>query len=343
MDGPVGGVRRCGRMTGRRGATWLLAICTGCGSTGAGDETQGSSGAATSGSSTGGEPTTGGAAETSGSEATGGSGATTVDPSAGPGSEATSDPTSDPTADPTEQPPGLVLPPADAKLDYQLGGAYPPPDGVGVVSRDRNDPPAAGLYSVCYVNGFQAQPDEAAFWLDEHPELVLRDGNDEPVIDVDWDEMLLDTSTPEKRAALAVIVGGWIAGCEQAGYQAVEIDNLDSYSRSLGLLDQDQAVAFMALLSAEAHARGLAIAQKNSTELLPRRAEMGTDFAVAEECNHYDECDDYIGTYGDGVLMIEYSDADFAKGCAAYPQMSIVRRDVELTLPGDAAYVYDGC
>ena len=160
--------------------------------------------------------------------------------------------------------------------------------------------------------------------------LVLRDGNNEPVIDVDWDEMLLDTSTPEKRAALAVIVGGWIAGCEQAGYQAVEIDNLDSYSRSLGLLDQDQAVAFMALLSAEAHARGLAIAQKNSTELLPRRAEMGTDFAVSEECSHYDECGDYVATYGDAVLMIEYSDADFAKGCAAYPQMSIVRRDVEI-------------
>ncbi len=262
---------------------------------------------------------------------------TTIATTSETGTTATTD-EPDPSGDPV-----LALPPADAGLDYQLGGAYPPPADVGVVSRDRNDPPAAGLYNVCYVNGFQAQPDEASFWLDEHPDLILRDANDEPIIDADWDEMLLDTSTPEKRAALAQIVGGWIAGCGAAGYDAVEIDNLDSYARSTGLLDQDQAVEFMALLSAAAHAGGMAIAQKNSTELLDRRAEMGTDFAVSEECNHYDECDDYIATYGDAVLMIEYSDADFAAGCAAYPQISIVRRDLDLTMPGDKAYVYDAC
>ena len=88
---------------------------------------------------------------------------------------------------------------------------------------------------------------------------------------------------------------------------------------------------------------GMAIAQKNSTELLPRRAEMATDFAVSEECNQYDECDDYLGTYGDAVLMIEYTDDAFAAGCAAYPQVSIVRRDLQLTTPGDPNYVYDAC
>src|SRR4051812_45608807 len=88
--------------------------------------------------------------------------------------------------------PELTLPPLDAPVDYQLGGAYDPPDGVQIVSRDRNAAPAAGLYNICYVNGFQIQPDEEAFWLDDHPDLILRDGQGEPVIDADWDETLID-------------------------------------------------------------------------------------------------------------------------------------------------------
>jgi hypothetical protein len=45
-----------------------------------------------------------------------------------------------------------------------------------IVSRDRTASPAAGLYNICYVNGFQIQPDEEALWLAEHPDLILRDG-----------------------------------------------------------------------------------------------------------------------------------------------------------------------
>lgn len=256
---------------------------------------------------------------------------------------ATSDTTTSDTTNDTTGSVGVELPPPDGGFDYQLGGAYDPPEGVQIVSRDRNDPPAPGLYNICYVNGFQAQPDEESFWLDDHPDLVLRDGMGDPVIDEDWDEMLLDTSTPEKRAALAEIVGGWISGCKADGYQAIEIDNLDSYSRSQDLLTQDHAVAFMTLLSEVAHAEGMAIAQKNSTEILGRAAEMGTDFAVAEECSTWQECGDYVGTYGDAVLMIEYVADDFAAGCADYPQMSIVLRDVDLVTPGDPGYVRDAC
>jgi hypothetical protein len=237
----------------------------------------------------------------------------------------------------------VQLPPADGGLDYQLGGAYPPPDGVEIVSRDRNASPADGLYNICYVNGFQAQEDEADWWLSEHPDLVLRDNNGDPVIDQDWNEMLLDTSTADKRMALAEIVGGWISGCGDAGFDAVEIDNLDSYSRSNGLLDQDGAVGLMALLSASAHADGMAIAQKNSTELVGRQAEMGTDFVVAEECSRYSECGDYIDAYGDAVLMIEYRQNDFTQGCSDWPDHSIVLRDLDLVTPQNGAYVYDAC
>jgi hypothetical protein len=237
----------------------------------------------------------------------------------------------------------LALPPVNAPFDYQLGGAYTPPDGVLVVSRDRNDPPAAGLYNICYVNGFQAQPDEEDFWLDDHPDLVLRDEGGDPVIDEDWDEMLLDVGAQEKRAALAEIIGGFIEGCATSGFDAVEIDNLDSYSRSGGRLTEDDAVAAMALFSSKAHAAGLAIAQKNSAEIVGRRADLGTDFAVAEECNRYHECDVYTGAYGDHVLVIEYRTQDFEAGCDAFPNLSIVLRDVELRKEGRSGYVYDGC
>jgi len=237
---------------------------------------------------------------------------------------------------------GRVLP-VDARVDYQLGGAYPPPTGVTVVSRDRGAPPAAGLFNICYVNGFQIQPDEEAFWTSQHPELVLRDSGGAPVIDPDWDEMLLDVGTPAKRTAIAAIVTTWIDGCAAAGFDALEIDNLDSFTRSAGLLDEADAVAAMRLFADAAHARGLPAAQKNAAELVGRRADMGTDFAVAEECNTFDECAVYTGAYGDDVVVIEYVRADFDAGCAAFPALPIVLRDRDLVVPGDPAYVFDGC
>lgn len=274
--------------------------------------------------------------------ATGDSSDVSADPTAATATTATTE-TTETTDETTGDPDPLALPPADGGFDYQLGDAYPPPAGVVIVARDRTASPEPGMYNICYVNGFQAQPDAADWWLGEHPELILRDEMGDPVIDVDWDEMLLDTSTAEKRAALAVIVGEWIAGCGADGFDAVEIDNLDSYARSTGLLTQDAAVATMALYSGAAHAVGLAIAQKNSTELVDRRGEMGTDFAVAEECSTYDECGDYVGAYGDAVLMIEYVPDDFQSGCAAWPGHSIVLRDLNLVGPMDGDYVFDAC
>jgi len=212
-----------------------------------------------------------------------------------------------------------------------------------IVSRDRMAAPASGLYNICYVNGFQIEPDEASAWTTNHADLILRDGGGNPVIDTDWNEMLIDVGTPAKRTAVAAIVGGWIDGCRAAGFDAIEIDNLDSYSRSGGRLTEDNAVAAMALFSAHAHAAGLAIAQKNSAEIVARAAELGTDFAVAEECNHYSECQTYRAGYGDHVLVIEYVRADFTTGCAAFPGLSIVLRDRNLVTPGAGAYVYDGC
>jgi hypothetical protein len=237
----------------------------------------------------------------------------------------------------------MQLPPLNATFDYQLGGAYTPAGGVQVVSRDRTATPASGAYNICYVNGFQIQPDEESSWLSEHPDLILRDGDGNPVIDADWDEMLIDISTPAKRTAVAAIVDAWIEGCANAGFDALEIDNLDTYSRSGGRLTEADAVAMMRMFSDAAHARGLAVAQKNSSELVGNKAEMGTDFVVAEECNRYDECGDYTAAYGDYVIVIEYREADFSKGCGTYPDLSIVLRDRNLVTPAQSGYVFADC
>jgi hypothetical protein len=240
-------------------------------------------------------------------------------------------------------PVGLRLPMPNAPLDYQLGGAYTPPHTVAIVSRDRQEQPTPGLYNICYVNAFQSQAEDKDFWLDEHAALVLRDNAGQPVVDPDWDEMLLDIRTPASRAGLLAIVEPWIEGCARAGFAAVEIDNLDSYARSGNRISEAEAVLFMRLLADAAHARGLAIAQKNAAELLGRRAELDTDFAVVEECNRYDECGKFTRAYGDAVLVIEYRRQDFDKGCKAFPQLSIVLRDVDLVTPASKAYVYAGC
>ena len=238
---------------------------------------------------------------------------------------------------------GLRLPPPGALVDYQLGGAYTPPAGVKIVSRDRTAARAAGLYNICYVNGFQIQPEEEAFWLGSHPTLILRDDAGDPIIDADWNEMLIDVSTAAKRAEVLAIVNGWIEGCALAGYDAVEIDNLDSYTRSQNRLSEANAVAAMRSFSVAAHDNSLAVAQKNSSELAGRKADLETDFAVAEECNHYQECGDYTAAYGNQVIVIEYVRADFTAGCTNFPQLSTVLRDRDLVTPTTAGYVFDGC
>ena len=76
-------------------------------------------------------------------------------------------------------------------------------------------------------------------------------------------------------------------------------------------------MATIRALADVAHAAGLAVAQKNAAELAARKIEMGTDFAVAEECNAYEECDAYQGAYGNHVLVIEYQQESFDRGCSA--------------------------
>lgn len=239
--------------------------------------------------------------------------------------------------------------PAAVAVDYQLGGAYEPAGGVGIVTRDSTESPASGIFSICYVNAFQTQPGDAAEWLSERSELVLFDSTGDPLIDDNWpDEMILDTSTPDTRARLSEIVGETITLCAEKGFDAVEFDNLDSWTRSGGALTEADSLAFATLIVAAAHAGGLPAGQKNSAELGERgRDEAGFDFAVAEECASFDECDVYTDVYGGSVINIEYPDnlpVPFAGLCRepTTPPMTVLR-DRDLLTPGSEGYVFQTC
>ncbi|MEU3520568.1 endo alpha-1,4 polygalactosaminidase [Streptomyces sp. NPDC006654] len=236
----------------------------------------------------------------------------------------------------------VSAPPVHAGVDYQLGGAYTPPKGVSVVSRDHTASPAAGLYNICYVNAFQAQPDAQKEW---DADLLLRDGSGKVVMDEDWGEAMLDIGTPGKRARIAQKVDGWIDECADKGFDAVEPDNYDSYTRAPhGLLTAADAEAFQTLLARHAHARHLAVAQKNTLELAKDRERVGLDFAVVEECGQYDECGSYVDAFGDHVIVVEYTEKGMRKACAGWgDRISIVRRDLDVTPAGHDGYLRETC
>lgn len=238
------------------------------------------------------------------------------------------------------------LPPVGGAPDYQLGATYAPPAPVTIVGRDRTARPAPNTYSICYVNAFQTQPGEQQAWP---ADVLLRDAQGDPVHDPDWpDEILLDTRTSAQRDAIVQRVGSWISGCADSGFNAVEFDNLDSYSRSGAVLRRADAVAVAHDLVTAAHRAGLSAAQKNAGgDAAEFRRAAGFDFAVAEECAAYDECGSYTAVYGAQVIDVEYTDnlpRPFGDMCAdpATPR-SVVLRDRGLVAPSSPNYRFELC
>jgi hypothetical protein len=242
----------------------------------------------------------------------------------------------------------VTLPPANGRFDYQIGGDYKPLPSVKIVDRDRTAKPAPGVYNICYINAFQTQAYQDPWWKAHHPQLLLRNSAGTLIEDPGWPgEIILNTSTGRDRTALATIENHWLNGCKAKGFQGVEPDNLDSNTRSHHLLTQADDFAFAGLLISDAHADGLAIAQKNSAEQAARGRKLGFDFAIAEECQVYNECNFYTKAYGDEVYEIEYTDngrAAYTASCAKRgAQISIILRDRNVTPRGSKHYVYEAC
>jgi hypothetical protein len=250
-----------------------------------------------------------------------------------------------------------VPPPGNARFDYQIGGDYRPPRGVRVVSRDwfAGRDAGGGRYTICYVNAFQTQadergvnrPDERSNWP---PRLVLDRLGDDP----QWGgEYLIDLSTASKRDAAARHVRPMVDACRAKGFEAVEFDNLDSWTRFDGTPLADRvpfgrhaAIAYAELLTNSAHRRGLAVAQKNTLEIgrFAALKRIGFDFAIVEECGEYRECRAFTAIYGNRVIDIEYRHRGFRNACAAVGRrVSVVLRDRAVSTPRSPTYRYRAC
>lgn len=236
----------------------------------------------------------------------------------------------------------VSLPPLGGGLDYQIGGAYTPAADVQIVIRDVSAFPVSGkYYNVCYINAFQAQEGRDGDWQSD---LLLRDANGNKVVDPDWNETLLDVRTADKRTRVAAKVQTWIDQCASRGFQAIEPDNYDSYTRSKKLITATHAQEYIKLLSAYAHSKNLAIAQKNTPELAGNRVANGLDFAVTEECGEWEECGDYAGPFANRVLDIEYTDSGRAAACSEWSgRISIVQRDLLVVPAGSSGHVRKTC
>ena len=272
----------------------------------------------------------------------------------------------------------VTLPPANGKFSYQLGGLYTPEAGVQVVSRDRTVASAgAGYYNVCYVNLLQTQPDEPGqsatnppygttqWWKNNHLNLLLKNANGQVIVDQEWNEALFDVRTAANRQALLAIQSTWFQGCADAGYQAIEPDNLDAFDRSKTLITFAQTKEYLKLVVPAVHGMGLAIAQKNTSDSPKGYGGIGAtfvdgtegfDFAIAEECAVYSECGAYTDLYGGRVYEIEYTDnnpnqtrSGVTKTAYAWAclddgaQHSIVLRDRDVVPAGNPQYFYQEC
>lgn len=307
-------------------------------------------------------------------------GCATTEPPAEPPSETPAVP---PVASSEIARPTLELPPANAQFDYQLGGPYAPQPSVGIVARDRTADPAEGVYNICYVNLLQTQPDAdgepdperygtTAWWDARHPELLLRDDEGELVLDEEWDEVVFDVRTQAQREALFAVQRDWLDGCATDGFDAIEPDNLDAYTRSADLMTFDDALAYLQIVVPYVHGLNLAIAQKNvNGEFAALKADQGVngtdfitstvpaqgfDFAIAEECAVYDECGQYAAAYGDLFYEIEYTDNNpnqtrngitrsaFEWACHDHGSaVSVILRDRDVATDDQAAYRYEHC
>ena len=157
-----------------------------------------------------------------------------------------------------------------------------------------------GIRVICYVSvgtWEDWRPDAAAF----PPELIgdLVEG---------WDgERYLDI---RRLDLLGPLLEARFDACRDTGFDAIEPDNMDSWGADTGFpLDEDDALRFARWLADAAHARGLAIAQKNAPELATALVDR-FDLAITEDCVADGWCEamrPYLDA-GKPVLAAEYTD-----------------------------------
>lgn len=156
---------------------------------------------------------------------------------------------------------------------------------------------ARGGYAICYVSAGSWEnwrPDAQQF-----PQEIRGEPNGWP------GEKWLDIRAID---VLLPLMETRVEKCVEAGFDAIEFDNVDGYTNDTGFpLSGDDQLAYNGALAAVAHDHGLAAGLKNDLEQVADLVD-DFDFAVNEQCRQYRECSllkPFLDA-GKRVLQIEY-------------------------------------
>jgi len=190
-------------------------------------------------------------------------------------------------------------------------------DGLDVTAEDIAILHRAGRRVICYIN--------AGAWEDWR-----EDAADFPASAIGNDyegwpgEKWLDI---RQIPALAPVLRKRLDISRAKGCDAIDPDNLDGYTQATGFpITADDQLAFNRFIAREAHARNLSVGLKND---FAQAADLVADFdfAVAESCFLYGECDllQPFVNRGKPVFAIEYTDTaiDFDDVCAQARMLKI--------------------
>ena len=184
-----------------------------------------------------------------------------------------------------------------------------------------------GIRTICYVSvgTMENYRDDA----DRFPKRVLGSqlGN--------WpNERYLDIRDLD---AVLPIMAARFDRCAQKGFDAVEPDNMDLHHNDPGFpIGAAEQTRYALALAELAHARGLAIGQKNAEDLTPSLVDH-FDFLIVEHCFASDRCDEGVAYIeaGKAVFAAEYlhRPVDFEAACAEARSLglSMIRKDRGLT------------
>ncbi|MEV6923523.1 endo alpha-1,4 polygalactosaminidase [Dactylosporangium sp. NPDC051485] len=184
------------------------------------------------------------------------------------------------------------------KLDKSVPADVYDVDGENTPAADVAALKAAGRHVVCYVNAGAHEdfrPDAK-----NYPESVQGKGLE------GWPgEKWLDI---RRWDVLEPLLSARFKTCKDKGFDAVEPDNMDGYSNSSGFpLTAADQLTFNRRVADLAHRAGLGVGLKNDVDQAAALAP-AFDFAVNEECAHYDECDalKVFTAAGKPVFHVEY-------------------------------------
>mmetsp|Transcript_28160 Transcript_28160/g.41782 ORF Transcript_28160/g.41782 Transcript_28160/m.41782 type:complete len:423 (+) Transcript_28160:174-1442(+) len=189
-----------------------------------------------------------------------------------------------------------------------------------------------GRVGICYFSAGSKED-----WRDDASEFPL--GAVGNALDGWEGEYWVDTTDDTVRS----IMVQRIELAQKKGCQGVDPDNVDiNIQTKPGFdLSTDDAVDYLQFLADESHSRNMLIGLKNSPEMASvdysNIVSKYMDFAVVEECYHYEECDMYSTFISNGkpVFAIEYEesvDLDVSK-CDEFEswKYSIVWSNLNLT------------